>query len=98
MPVYPFLGESSPIKIDYRKKGTLVLTSLLEDLQLVRPLFCPALLALRELHVRFVAPEAALALLPREGHVQARELVAWCWWHTKAEQTNGTQSTKHSSI
>ena len=28
----PFLGEGSPTKIDYRKKGTLVLTSLLEDL------------------------------------------------------------------
>ena len=28
----PFLGEGSPTKIDYREKGTLVLTSLLEDL------------------------------------------------------------------
>ena len=29
----PFLGEGVPTKIDYRKKqGTLVLTSLLEDL------------------------------------------------------------------
>ena len=28
----PFLGDCSPTKIDYRKKGTLVLTSLLEDL------------------------------------------------------------------
>ena len=27
-----FLGEGSPTKIDYRKKGTLILTSLLEDL------------------------------------------------------------------
>ena len=27
-----FLGESSPTKVDYRKKGTLFLTSLLEDL------------------------------------------------------------------
>ena len=32
MPFYPFLGEGSPTKIDYRKKGTLILTSLLEDL------------------------------------------------------------------
>ena len=32
MPFYPFLGEGSPIKIDERKKGTLILTSLLEDL------------------------------------------------------------------
>ena len=28
----PFLGEGSPTKIDYRKKGTLILTSPLEDL------------------------------------------------------------------
>ena len=28
----PFLEEGSPTKIDYRKKGTLILTSLLEDL------------------------------------------------------------------
>ena len=27
-----FLGESSPTKLEYRKKGTLILTSLLEDL------------------------------------------------------------------
>ena len=32
MPFYPFLGEGSPTKIDYRKKGTLILTFLLEDL------------------------------------------------------------------
>ena len=31
-PLFPFLGEGSPTKIDYRKKGTLILTSLLEDL------------------------------------------------------------------
>ena len=29
---YPFLGEGSPTKLDYRKRGTLILTSLLEDL------------------------------------------------------------------
>ena len=28
----PFLGEGSPTIIDYRKKVTLILTSLLEDL------------------------------------------------------------------
>ena len=28
-----FFGEGSPTKIDYRKKGTLILTSLLEDLR-----------------------------------------------------------------
>ena len=28
----PFLGEGSPTKMDYRKNGTLILTSLLEDL------------------------------------------------------------------
>ena len=28
----PFLGEGSPIKIDYRKKDILILTSLLEDI------------------------------------------------------------------
>ena len=32
MPFYPFLGEGSPTKADYRKTGTLILTSLLEDL------------------------------------------------------------------
>ena len=39
----PFFGwEGSPTKIDYRTKGTLILTSLLEDLafvlRMVRPL------------------------------------------------------------
>ena len=28
----PFLGEGFPTTIDYRRKGTLILTSLLEDL------------------------------------------------------------------
>ena len=32
MPFYPFWGEGSPTKIDYRKEGALILTSLLEDL------------------------------------------------------------------
>ena len=32
MPVYPFWGEGSPTKIDYRKKGTHILTSLLDNL------------------------------------------------------------------
>ena len=32
MTVTPFLWEGSPTKIDYRKNGTLILTSLLEDL------------------------------------------------------------------
>ena len=32
VPFYPFVGEGSPTKIDYRKKvGTLILTSLLEE-------------------------------------------------------------------
>ena len=35
MPCYPFLGEGSPTKIDYRKKGILILTSLLKDLEVV---------------------------------------------------------------
>ena len=35
MPFYPFLGEGSSAKKDYGKKGTLVLTSLLEDLELL---------------------------------------------------------------
>ena len=34
VPFYPFLGEGSHTKIDYRKQGTLILTSLLEDLAL----------------------------------------------------------------
>ena len=32
---HPFLGEGSPTKIDYRKQSTLILTSLLEDLEYV---------------------------------------------------------------
>ena len=32
VPFKPFLVEGSPTQIDYRKKGTLILTSLLEDL------------------------------------------------------------------
>ena len=32
--LFPFLGECSPTKIDYRQKGTLILTSLLKDLVL----------------------------------------------------------------
>ena len=31
VPFYSFLGEGSPSKTDYRQKGTLILTSLLED-------------------------------------------------------------------
>ena len=27
VPFYPFLGEGSPTKIDYRKKGALILTT-----------------------------------------------------------------------
>ena len=34
VPFYPFCGEGSPTKIDYRKKGALILTSLPEDLVL----------------------------------------------------------------
>ena len=32
VPFYPFLGEGVSTKLDYRTKGTLILTSLLEDL------------------------------------------------------------------
>ena len=32
LPFYPFLRGGSPTKIDYRKMGTLILPSLLEDL------------------------------------------------------------------
>ena len=32
VPFYPFLGEGSPTKVDYRKKGTLIVTSLLAEL------------------------------------------------------------------
>ena len=40
MPFYQlFWGEGSPTKIDYGKKGTLILTSLLEDLAIFGPLF-----------------------------------------------------------
>ena len=30
VPFYLFFGEGSPTKIDYRRRGTLILTSLLE--------------------------------------------------------------------
>ena len=36
VPFYPFLGEGFPTTIDYRKKGTLILASLLEDLGYVQ--------------------------------------------------------------
>ena len=36
VPFYRFLGKGSPTKIEYRKKGTLILTSLLEDLEAIR--------------------------------------------------------------
>ena len=32
VPFCPFLGEGSPTEIDYREKGTLILTFPLEDL------------------------------------------------------------------
>ena len=32
VPLYPFFGGGFPVKVDYRKKGSLILTSLLEDL------------------------------------------------------------------
>ena len=35
MPFYPFFGESSPTKMEYSKKGTLILASLLENLDKV---------------------------------------------------------------
>ena len=36
MPFYQsFFGEGSPTKINYRKKGSLILTSLLEDLVVI---------------------------------------------------------------
>ena len=45
----PFLGEA-PTQIDYRKKGTLILTSLLEDL------------AKGSLHVQTCAPASRKAM------------------------------------
>ena len=48
MPFYSVLGEGSPTKIDYRKKGTLILTSLLEDL--VKNMFYFSLLLLKGVH------------------------------------------------
>ena len=35
VPFCPFLGEASPTKTDYSKKGALILSSLLEDLALI---------------------------------------------------------------
>ena len=39
VPFYPFLGEGSPTKIDYRKKSTLFLSSLLEDVGVTQFVF-----------------------------------------------------------
>ena len=39
-PFCPFLGQGSPTKIDYTKKGTLILASLLEDLVFYLRLLC----------------------------------------------------------
>ena len=36
VPFLPYSGEGSPTKIDYPKKGTLVITSLLEDLATIQ--------------------------------------------------------------
>ena len=36
VPFYPFLGEGSSTQIDYRQKGTLILTSLLEQKETAR--------------------------------------------------------------
>ena len=41
VPFHPFFGEGYPTKIDYRKKGTLILTSLLKDLDKVKLLISP---------------------------------------------------------
>ena len=35
VPFYPFLGEGSPTKTNYRKKATLIQTSVLEELVVV---------------------------------------------------------------
>ena len=42
MPFYLFFGEGSTTKIDYRRKGTLILSSLLEDLGVHLPRTCYA--------------------------------------------------------
>ena len=63
MPFYTFLEEGSPTKIDYRKKGTLVLTSLLEDLDDQLAAECINLFGLQHqfAHVpRFGGPNACL--------------------------------------
>ena len=39
VPFLPFFGEGSPTKLDYRRKGTLILTVVLEDL--AQSCFCP---------------------------------------------------------
>ena len=38
VPFYPFWGKGSRTKLDNRKKGTLILTSLLEDLAILGPI------------------------------------------------------------
>ena len=67
VPFYPFFGEGVSTKIDYRKKGTLILTSLLDDLAVFEIRFSipclsqlvPALFSFRgpRRHLRSISPE-----------------------------------------
>ena len=69
-PVVPFLtlflGEGSPAKIDYRKKGTLILTSLLKDLVIVP---CPLRRALARMRNGLQKRELPSSM---RSHVSAR--------------------------
>ena len=53
VPFYPFWGEGSPTKIDHRKKGTLVLASLLEDLDDLRSRNLTQYTSNRPLNIKF---------------------------------------------
>ena len=80
MPFYPLLGEGSPTKIDYSNKvGTLILTSLLDDLVEVPPPPHNPILMFQGLtgvflemsggqyRQRYLAPVAVLELVPLAG-------------------------------
>ena len=43
----PLFGEGSPTTIDYRKKGALILSSLLEDLDNLQCVMCDSLCSLQ---------------------------------------------------
>ena len=79
MSFYPFLGEGSPTKTDYKKVGTLILTSLLEDPGGISPSMAPKPIPLKEVQlvacqVRAGDPERRLRSRPPKLALKRGEL------------------------